>query len=745
MKAELVFIPSPGMGHLVSTVEMAKKLIGRDHRLSITVLIMKTPFDSKSKVSQSLLLAAAEDRLKFVYLQLEDEAALAELLSKNPGSLMSEFVDMNKQRVRDHVKKMLISTESTRLAGFVVDMFCAPMMDVADEFGLPTYAFFTSSCAFLGLMFHLETLNRDHKQDVTELKDSDAELEVPVFVKPVPAKVLPSMVLSKEGGSTFFMEISKRLRETKGIMVNTFEELESYAVKCLAEDDKVPPIYPVGPVLHLVKDENKEEVIQIMRWLDNQPPSSVVFLCFGSMGSFEADQVREIAQALEQSGHRFLWSVRQPPPKGKIAMPDEYQDLSEVLPEGKDFRTTDKVNLVTANEMENGIRKLMENEDKSKEGINQKVKEMSEKSKTAVEEGGSSYNYIERFIDAVLTKNSIIFGLAGCTINKPRNEGGCGGGTGVYPSPGDWPPGANGGDGQATRRPRPPSFNITVLIMKIPLDKSKVSSSTQSLLLTAAEDRLKFVYPPQEEAAVAELLSKNPRNFLSEFVNVNKQHVRDHVKKMMISTELTDSSRPVRFVVDMFCTPMMEVASEFGLPTYAFVTSGCAFLGVMFHLETLNGDHNQDVTELKDSDAELEVPIFVNPVPAKVLPYMLLSEEEGSTFFLEISKRLRETKGIMVNAFEELESYADKNKEEEEVIQIMRGLDDQPPSLVVFLCFRSLGTFEGTRELGLAVEIKLDYRKDVETAKVNLVTANEIENGIRKLMENEDKSSEGIK
>ncbi|XP_058212304.1 anthocyanidin 3-O-glucosyltransferase 2-like [Rhododendron vialii] len=484
MKAELVFIPSPGKGHLVSAVEMAKQLIGRDHRLSITVLIMKTPFDSKSKVSQSLLLAAAEDRLKFVYLPQEDEAALAKLLSKNPGSLMSEFVNMNKQHVRDHVKKMMISTESTRLAGFVVDMFCTPMMDVAAEFGLPSYAFFTSSCAFLGLMFQLETLNRDHNQDVTELKDSDAELEVPVFVNPVPAKVLPSMVLSKEGGSTFFMEISKRLRETKGIMVNTFEELESYAVKCLAEDDKVPPIYPVGPVLHLVKDENKEEegVIQIMRWLDDQPPSSVVFLCFGSMGTFEADQVREIAQALEQSGHRFLWSVRQPPPKGKIAMPDEYQDLSEVLPEGflertieigkvigwapqvavlshkavggfvshcgwnstleslccgvpmatwpiyaeqqmnafqlvrelrlaveikldyrKDFGTTNKVNLVTANEIENGIRKLMENEDKSKEGIKQKVKELSEKSKTAVEEGGSSYNYIERFIEVVMT------------------------------------------------------------------------------------------------------------------------------------------------------------------------------------------------------------------------------------------------------------------------------------------------------------------------------------------------------
>ncbi|KAG5552117.1 hypothetical protein RHGRI_010269 [Rhododendron griersonianum] len=59
--------------------------------------------------------------------------------------------------------------------------------------------------------------------------------------------------------------------------------------------------------------------------------------------------------------------------------------------------------LVTADEIENGIRRLMENGDKSStEGIKQKVKEMSEKSKVAIKEGGSSYNSIGRFIKDVI-------------------------------------------------------------------------------------------------------------------------------------------------------------------------------------------------------------------------------------------------------------------------------------------------------------------------------------------------------
>ncbi|CDP09584.1 unnamed protein product [Coffea canephora] len=56
-----------------------------------------------------------------------------------------------------------------------------------------------------------------------------------------------------------------------------------------------------------------------MKWLDDQPPSSVVFLCFGSMGSFEPDQLAEMALALEWSGYRVLWS---------------HSNISEMLPQG---------------------------------------------------------------------------------------------------------------------------------------------------------------------------------------------------------------------------------------------------------------------------------------------------------------------------------------------------------------------------------------------------------------------------
>lgn len=89
----------------------------------------------------------------------------------------------------------------------------------------------------------------------------------------------------------------------------------------------------MGPIINL--DNGAEENSDIVGWLDDQPPSSVVFMCFGSLGNFDEIQVKEIALALERTGHRFLWSLRRPPsPEQTSRAPGDYEDPGAVLPEG---------------------------------------------------------------------------------------------------------------------------------------------------------------------------------------------------------------------------------------------------------------------------------------------------------------------------------------------------------------------------------------------------------------------------
>jgi hypothetical protein len=170
--------------------------------------------------------------------------------------------------------------------------------------------------------------------DITEFKNSDAMLEIPSFVNPMAARLLPSMTFRKDS-VLVLVGAARRLREASGIVVNTFIELESYAVNSLSKIG-IPPLYPVGPIVNVGSDKSNDNR-EIMEWLDDQPPSSVVFLCFGSLGSFCVDQVKEIAYALEHSGKRFLW-VLQKPSKGKT---ESASDFQETLPEGFLDRTTE--------------------------------------------------------------------------------------------------------------------------------------------------------------------------------------------------------------------------------------------------------------------------------------------------------------------------------------------------------------------------------------------------------------------
>jgi hypothetical protein len=141
----------------------------------------------------------------------------------------------------------------------------------------------------------------------------------------------------KQESLTIFLEHARIMREARSILVNTFLEFESYAVHSLS-DGKNPPVYPVGPIVKHVGDARdlpSDESKDIMEWLDDQPPSSVMFLCFGSWGSFCGKQVIEIACALEHCGHRFLWSLRKPSSqKVKVESPSDYLNFQEILPEG---------------------------------------------------------------------------------------------------------------------------------------------------------------------------------------------------------------------------------------------------------------------------------------------------------------------------------------------------------------------------------------------------------------------------
>ncbi|KAK4581188.1 hypothetical protein RGQ29_024747 [Quercus rubra] len=343
-KVELVFVPAPGFSHLVPTIEFAKRLLHQDDRFSITILIMKHLLEPNS-ITYLPSTAATEPCIKLIDLPQADPPSPE--LSKYPETYFCTSIDNYKPHVKrvvaELVDQSLSNSSSVRIAGLVLDFFTAPMVEVGDEFGIPSYLFITANAAFLGLMFYL--LARYDDRVDAELEDSGPEWAIPSFVNPVPIQVLPTPLFTKEDGYAATMKLVKRFRDVKGIIVNTFMEMESYALNSFL-DGETPPVYPVGPVVSLKSgahlSPNGVHYKHIMTWLDDQPASSVVFLSFGSMGSLSEPQVREIAFGLLNGNFRFLWSLRVPQQKEKEKGlgHNDNRNIEDFLPKGFLERTS---------------------------------------------------------------------------------------------------------------------------------------------------------------------------------------------------------------------------------------------------------------------------------------------------------------------------------------------------------------------------------------------------------------------
>ncbi|KMT08558.1 hypothetical protein BVRB_6g138380 [Beta vulgaris subsp. vulgaris] len=478
-KAELVLVPTPGTGHLISAVEFAKLIIKHDEQISILVIIFHMPIHSSTTVDtyiKSQSNAIDPNRITFLTLPSLSDSELPDPASNN---FFHDTVVLQKPLITK-----AINDRSTKPAVFVFDLMCVNLIDLAKEFQVPSYVYFTAGASLLTLMFHFQALYDDHGIDVATAysNSDDSELDLPGFKNRVPAKVLPSLMFDKESGcSTFFNDLTRKFRECKGILVNTFMELEPGIIKGLQEQEKTPEVYPVGPILALHENNHgdcrENDRHAIMQWLDDQPDSSVVFLCFGSMGSFEEEQVKEIANGLDRSGHRFLWALRRPVSENSYVLPSEKETFEDALPTGfldrtghrgkiigwapqvqvlahravggfvshcgwnsileglwfgvpiatwpmyseqqvnafemvKEFELAVEVRMdyqrnlmktsanfvVTAEEVENSIKKLMSMDD----AMRGRIQEMKNISRKVLESGGSSHNSLTRFISKIL-------------------------------------------------------------------------------------------------------------------------------------------------------------------------------------------------------------------------------------------------------------------------------------------------------------------------------------------------------
>jgi hypothetical protein len=336
-KPTVVSVPVWGKGHFVPMLEAAKRLLVRSgRRFTITVVIIPAP--------TAQLAAEIDEQMRMEEANDPDVRSLHVPAVAPPTgcSGIEEFVSRYVQLYAPHVRAA-VSGLTCPVAAVVFDLFCTTLLDATRELGVPAYVYMITSAAMCALMLRSPALDEEVAGEFEEMEEA-AGVDVP-GIPPVPPSCLPTGLENRKIQTyQWFLYTGRRYMETNGIIINTVAELEQRVLAAIADGRctrgiRPPPVYTIGPVIPLTLPAAEQEH-ECVRWLDSQPPASVLFLCFGGSGWSTLPEAHEIAQSLERSGHRFLWVLRGRPAAGTKQPTDG--DLDELLPPGFLERTKDR-------------------------------------------------------------------------------------------------------------------------------------------------------------------------------------------------------------------------------------------------------------------------------------------------------------------------------------------------------------------------------------------------------------------
>ncbi|KAK6156836.1 hypothetical protein DH2020_011084 [Rehmannia glutinosa] len=302
----------------------------------------------------------------------------------------------------------------------VADSVMTFALRAAEEIGVPGVILRLASACSLMCYKHINHLV---EKGLVPLKDesylTNGYLETPIDwvpgMIPLRLKDFPSFIRTTNLNPMLNFVITETNQSSKAtaIIINTFDELEQNVLNALSK--MCPPIFPVGPLHLLVEQiqENRSEWMssslwkeepECLKWLDSNPPNSVIYVNFGSIAVLNSRQLTEFAWGLAESKKSFLWIMRRDlADKKDDVLGDEFWEeirgrgyACEEWGVGMEIGSN-----VRRDEVGFLVRELLDGE----KGKMMKGKAMDWKKKAAeaIGVGGSSYLSLDKLVGEVLT------------------------------------------------------------------------------------------------------------------------------------------------------------------------------------------------------------------------------------------------------------------------------------------------------------------------------------------------------
>ncbi|KAG7573269.1 UDP-glucuronosyl/UDP-glucosyltransferase [Arabidopsis suecica] len=320
-KANVLVFSFPIQGHINPLLQFSKRLLSKN----VTVTFLTTSSTHNSILRRAIAGGATALPLSFVPIDDGFEEG-------HPSTDTSpEYFAKFQENVSRSLSELISSMEPKPNA--VVYDSCLPyVLDVCRKHpGVSAASFFTQSSTVNAIYIHfLRGAFKEFQNDV-----------VLPAMPPLKGNDLPVFLYDNNLCRPLFELISSQFVNVDDIdffLVNSFDELEvegmaytGFQLIYQFQNEQVLqwmknqwPVKNIGPMIpsmyldkRLAGDKDyginlfNAQVNECLDWLDSKQPGSVIYVSFGSLAVLTDDQMIEVAAGLKQTGHNFLWVVRE--------------------------------------------------------------------------------------------------------------------------------------------------------------------------------------------------------------------------------------------------------------------------------------------------------------------------------------------------------------------------------------------------------------------------------------------------
>ncbi|PIA46550.1 hypothetical protein AQUCO_01500237v1 [Aquilegia coerulea] len=297
-KAHVLILPFHGQGHMNPMLQFAKRLASK----KIKITLVATVSSLKNMPPQ----VGSSTTLKSIYDDFADGGFQG---SGGLRGFFDRFQEVGSRNLRDLITNHQSSKNPIKC--LVYDANLPWSLDVAKELGVMAAGFFTQSCATIAT--YLDMVVENSLESTKPLRSLE-ELGL---------ANLPDMGTSTgryPSLMSFILSQFYNLDKADWVLFNSFDKLEEQVVKDLVKLYPIRTIGPTIPSMYLdkrIEDDTdygfnlyKSTGYICVNWLNTKDRGSVVYVAFGSAAGLSAEQMEELAWALNQCDTNFLWVVR---------------------------------------------------------------------------------------------------------------------------------------------------------------------------------------------------------------------------------------------------------------------------------------------------------------------------------------------------------------------------------------------------------------------------------------------------